>query len=357
MINFFKLNSFFSLLVIILSTSATNIGVYYFPGWSSKTNYWGDIQGLPNSRSPNISWENRKPLIGYYDDTQESTMMKQISIANQYKIDFFAFDWYWNGSNPQYDDAIKNFININNSRMKFALMWANHSANPQDLKDFESMVIFWNKNYFSLPNYYRIGNKPVVFIFSPDQLIINSKKFGSSSRELLNDAIRITNLNNIKGIYFIALTNSKPSDNLESQLKVQGYSAYSGWNYVVSQNNIKRADYDLMVQTYINYNESQSMTQHLLPFIPSASPGWDSRPWAKESQAIVRYNSTSNKFKNLLCSSKQAVIKNTNTTNKIVMIEAWNEFGEGSYIEPTEGTGFGYLQAIKDVFYNESSCK
>jgi hypothetical protein len=35
---------------------------------------------------------------------------------------------------------------------------------------------------------------------------------------------------------------------------------------------------------------------------------------------------------------------------KILMIEAWNEFGEGSYIEPTKKWGFGYLEAIKKAF-------
>lgn len=32
------------------------------------------------------------------------------------------------------------------------------------------------------------------------------------------------------------------------------------------------------------------------------------------------------------------------------MIEAWNEWGEGSYIEPHQEFGFGYLDAVRDVF-------
>ena len=36
--------------------------------------------------------------------------------------------------------------------------------------------------------------------------------------------------------------------------------------------------------------------------------------------------------------------------NKSVLIEAWNEWGEGSYIEPHREFGFGYLDAIRDVF-------
>lgn len=35
---------------------------------------------------------------------------------------------------------------------------------------------------------------------------------------------------------------------------------------------------------------------------------------------------------------------------KMVISECWNEFGEGSYIEPCDGFGFGYLHALRDAF-------
>ena len=36
----------------------------------------------------------------------------------------------------------------------------------------------------------------------------------------------------------------------------------------------------------------------------------------------------------------------------MAIIEAWNEWGEGAYIEPNTEWGFGYLDAIRDVFTN-----
>jgi len=39
-----------------------------------------------------------------------------------------------------------------------------------------------------------------------------------------------------------------------------------------------------------------------------------------------------------------------NIAPKMLMIEAWNELGEGAYIEPTKQWEFGSLDALRDVF-------
>jgi hypothetical protein len=51
----------------------------------------------------------------------------------------------------------------------------------------------------------------------------------------------------------------------------------------------------------------------------------------------------------MLSGAKQ-ILDTNNLMPKILMIEAWNEFGEGSYIEPTKKWGFSYLETIKNVF-------
>jgi hypothetical protein len=38
------------------------------------------------------------------------------------------------------------------------------------------------------------------------------------------------------------------------------------------------------------------------------------------------------------------------SSKKIILFDNWNEYGEGHYILPTEEFGYGYLEAIKEVF-------
>ena len=328
--------------------SAIDIGVYYYPGWQSTYINWKDIKGTADSRSPGIPWPDRAPLLGYYPEEEPWVAEKHIAWAAQYGITFFAYDWYWNGSKPEYDHALKNYLQARNrNSLKFSLLWAYHLAMLQNKQEFDGMVAYWLNNYFNQPTYYRIDDKPVLFIFSYDQLEANAKAIGETTQTLLARANNSAKLGGYKGIYFIVTTNAKPGDDIEKFFLGTGFNAYTGWNYVES-NGLKTDDYDVMVNGYLNYYAAAAQTAKRLPYIVPASPGWDSRPWSGNS-AVVRTNPTPDKFGRMLSGAKQLMDSNTNIP-KILMIEAWNEFGEGSYIEPTKKWGFSYLETIKKTF-------
>ena len=62
-------------------------------------------------------------------------------------------------------------------------------------------------------------------------------------------------------------------------------------------------------------------------------------------------NSTPGKFKESLMRAKDWTDKNPRPgLPKLITVNSWNEWTEGSYLEPDERWGFGYLEAIKEVF-------
>ncbi|MCP4641602.1 MAG: hypothetical protein GY851_14255, partial [bacterium] len=83
----------------------------------------------------------------------------------------------------------------------------------------------------------------------------------------------------------------------------------------------------------------------LLPYIVPVSPGWDSRPWYVE-RALVRANPRPRLYYQMCEAAKKYV----NPKLNMVIAECWNEFGEGSYVEPTTQFGFGALDAMRDAF-------
>jgi hypothetical protein len=342
---------FFSVIFLataVHSASAVDIGVYYFPGWRSDFIYWKDIKGLPGSKSPGKPWPDRQPLLGYYPEEEPWVAEKHIAWAAQYGITFFAYDWYWNINKPEYDHALNNYLKANNrSKLKFSLLWAYDIATIKNPTEFDTMVSYWITNYFSQPTYYRIEDKPVIFVFSYDQLEANARAIGETTKTLLARANVMATQKGYKGIYFIITTNAKPGDDIERFFLANGFNAYTGWNYVEAKGS-RTDDYDVMVDAYIEYYAAATRTSKLLPYILPASPGWDSRPWSGNS-TVVRSNPTPAKFQRMLSGAKQ-ILDTNNLMPKILMIEAWNEFGEGSYIEPTKKWGFSYLETIKNVF-------
>jgi len=319
-------------------------GVFYFPGWASlKLPFkygWKSIRPFPE----------REPLLSWYPEEEQWVTDTHLVWAYNFNMDFIAYDSYWDGKQTYLDHTIKNYLNSPlKGKIAFALLWANHSEVPRNKKEFINMITYWMGNYFNQPTYKKIDNKPVVFVFSHSRLEWNAKRFGETGKSMLERADKMALEKGYKGIFFVAITNEMPSTNLEKKLAKIGYSAYTGWNYVTSKDKIKIADYDSMVDTYLAYYDFASRTAKQLPYIVPASPGWDSRPWHGKA-AYVREKSTPEKFERMLWGAKKLVDSQSNSIPKIIMIEAWNEFGEGSYIEPTKKWGFKYLETIKNVF-------
>jgi hypothetical protein len=325
-----------------------SIGVYYYPGWRSDYINWKDVKGAPDSRSPGKPWPDRQPLLGYYPEEEPWVAEKHIAWASQHGITFFAYDWYWGDNKPEYDHALKNYLQAKNkSKLQFCLLWAYHTAVLKNQKEFDGMVTYWLDNYFNQPTYYRIDDKPVLFVYSYDQLEANANKFGETAKTLLARANGIAKQKGYKGIYFIVTTNARPSDDIEKWFLDMGFNAYTGWNYVETKGS-KSDEYDTMVNGYLDYYGAAAQTAKRLPYLVPASPGWDSRPW-HGATAAIRNNPTPEKFERMLRGAKQ-LMDTSDKIPKILMIEAWNEFGEGSYIEPTKKWGFAYLETIRKIF-------
>ena len=79
-------------------------------------------------------------------------------------------------------------------------------------------------------------------------------------------------------------------------------------------------------------------------FWPTVMLGWDRRPWTKDED-LIRTGSTPELFEKSLGKSRDYL-----NPERIVMIEAWNEWGEGSVLEPSVEQHFKYLEKVREVF-------
>lgn len=333
---------------VLSHAAGYKIGAFYFPGWHSKSDYWNDIKGLPGSRSPGAPWPDRMPLLGYYPEEEQWVTDTHLAWAYNFGINVFAYDWYWDGKQPYNNHAIRNYLSSPlKSKVSFTLLWANHSEVPRSIKEFDNMITYWLENYFNQPTFDRIDMRPLVFIFSYSRLEHSAKRFGETGKSMLERANKMAAERGCKRIFFVATTNEMPSTKLEKKLLKIGYSAYTGWNYVVSDIKDKVTDYSSMVRTYEKFYKAAFSSEHHLRYILPACLGHDNRPW-KAEKAIIRTNPNPDKFRSMLMAAKGYLDKESEP--RIIMINSWNEFGEGSYIEPTRKWGMKYLEVVREVF-------
>jgi hypothetical protein len=89
-----------------------------------------------------------------------------------------------------------------------------------------------------------------------------------------------------------------------------------------------------------------------LPYLVPVTSGWSKTPWGGTLSDPLHDASVSNvdEFEKHLLNAKSFMDENPILTNNQIAVCCWNEFGEGSYIAPTNTNGYKYLEKIKTVF-------
>lgn len=326
------------------------IGVYYFPGWMDKQvgapspTPWRAIKEFPE----------REPLLGWYDEGSDEVMRQQLDWMQAYGIDFVVFDWYFiEGRKVVLEHALAAYMRApNRAKTKFSILWANHSGMPKNMADWQAMINYWVKYYFVRPDFFQVNGRPVVYVFSADTLRKQAKLFDVTTKELLDNAQTIARSAGFPGIEFIAGTGAYLSM-IDGYAKEAGYSAFSTYNYhqgPLTPDNTPSHSFKELDEGYRTHWQRFAQKGNLPLIVPMTS-GWDKRPWGgSKDPAHDNSMSTLDEFEKHLQAAKAFMDANPMLTKKTGVICCWNEFGEGSYIEPTKKDGFSYLEKVKKVF-------
>jgi hypothetical protein len=286
-------------------------------------------------------------------------MQQQITWMNSYGVDFIVFDWYWNALNQVYmDHAVQTYLQASNrDQVKFALLWANEAQKtvPTSLSQFNTMVQYWISNYFGKAQYLKIENKPVVIIFSVEKLRTNAALFGKTMKDLIDSANNLAKQAGYPGVYFVAATEA-----VEYWVKWfnpdNGFSALSAYNYHRGFSGVYlplKPFSHSYEELDAGYRESWDwiLKATTLPYFVPTTTGWDKRPWGGSVDPLHDQSySTPAQFKAHLQAAKARIDQYPTKTLKTLLICCWNEYGEGSVLEPTKKHQFQYLEAVRSVF-------
>ncbi len=314
------------------------VGVYYFPGWGDPVR-WQPLEAFPE----------RRPVLGYYREGLPEVADWHIKWAVEHGITFFCYDWYWTQGHRRLEHALHDgYFNAKyRDLMKFCLLWANHfGPGEHSEEDSEAVCRYWIENYFRLPQYFKIDGRPLVVIFSVysmerDLGVEGTRKVIARWHELTQQA----------GVGKIFVAGCGAPAQLP-RIKEMGFDAITGYNWPNCGLGERRwARFEEVAANYDSLWWRPLARAGLLPVITPVSAGWDARPW-HGNRALVLSDCTPEAFEKHLRAAKRFVDE-TNQP-KVLLIEAWNEWGEGSYCEPHKQHGFGHVEAIRRVFCPQS---
>ena len=316
------------------------ICAFYFPGLDSDRK-WDCIRRIA---------PNRKPLLGYYDESNSECVDWQIKWAVENGISCFLVDWYWVQGQQQLTHWFEAYRKARyRNLLKVAIMWANHNPpNTHSVEDWLNVTRHWIENYFSLKSYYHIDNKPSVFIWNPTG-IRNDLGNSEAVKKVFDQSQDMARAAGFQGITFVAMGNDFGAGHIQALLK-EGYSGittYHEWghtiNGAISQ---KLFRYEDVVRNSPTAWREKDKAAGSLHYYPLVDTGWDSRPWHGD-KAMVIQGRTPELFEKLLRQAKSFCEEHN---KPILILGPMNEWGEGSYIEPCTEFGFGMLEAIRRVF-------
>ncbi|MGM9484248.1 glycoside hydrolase family 99-like domain-containing protein [Roseateles sp. NT4] len=315
------------------------IGVYYFPGWRSGLKAAPAMEPWQRIKA----FKEREPLLGWYDDGSVDVMNQQLGWMHDYGLSYVVFDWYWGGGKVQLEHGLRAYFTApNRSKVPFALMWSNHDAAPTSADDFKAMVRYWIDNYFRRPELFKIDGRPVVFIFDHQHLEGRARSFGMDVPGLIAAAQDLVKQAQLPPIFFVGGTFSS------GKASASGYDATSAYNYPGLQRPSR--NYGELTTDYRKVWEFQT-ARNDLPYIVPMTQGWDKRPWGgSKDPDHDRSGGDVAAFEAHLRAARALMDQMPSQTRRMGVICCWNEFGEGSYIEPTKVGGFGFLEKVRDVF-------
>lgn len=342
--------------------------------WSEGIGEWEMIQkGVPRFKG---HYQPRVPLWGYEMGDDPAAMEKKINAAADHGVNTFIFDWYWYDEGPLLESMVNSFVKApNTNRMKFYIMWANHDVpgnmwnhfryktdslvwqGEVDWKNYKIIVDRVIRQYFKQPNYYKIDGKPVFSIFSVDELV-NSFDGIEGSRKALDYLQEEVIKAGFPGVHVQVIGWSRDG---EPSLFRRNENHGKGVNELISDlgiNSVTTYTWKIagMNEDYVKWAENgirlrlkwDAMID--IPYFPCVSMGWDNTPRYPElgMESVVHLGNTPESFAAYLQEAKQYLAARPDHPPLIIM-NAWNEWVEGSYLEPDMQWGYAYLEAVKKV--------
>lgn len=302
----------------------------------------------------------------YYDLLEKKSMVWQAELMHQYGIEGMCIYHYWFKDGRRIlEKPVENLLEWRDIDMPFCLCWANETwarswsnisgakntwADTQEKGNTDNSIgengilllqdygreEEWRKHveyllpFFSDDRYIKINGKPLVLIYRVSEISCIYEMLGLW-RKVVRDC----------GFPDLYVVGGNCTRDLSSILDGQLYhEPQHSIRELRNRNNQMRLSYSDVWNRILQNQRQYEMQPYFGGFVR-----YDDTPRRGEEGTVVE-NDNPEVFKGYLA---ELIRKNSSYNSEIVFLNAWNEWGEGMYLEPDTRFGFDFLRAIKEA--------
>ena len=323
--------------------------------WGKGTTEWTNVsKTVPqytNHYQPRLPGE-----LGYYDLRLKEAFEGQISLAKNYGIDAFCYYYYWFDGERLLERPLDLFLENKDLDINFCISWANEnwtrrfSGTNTDIlmkigqnEESDIRFIYSVIDVFKDERYLRINNKPVLIVYRPMNLH-NSYNVIKEWRRIVKERVGVD-------MYIIATQEkadktdwTKKGFDAETEFMPKTVLPYV--EEITERVNTIRKDFKGNIYDYkdIVNNRRYVIKNNLNRKVyPAIMPMWDNTA-RRNQNAVIFDGATPELYGKWLDDLNERVLNNSLLDEKLIFINAWNEWGEGAYLEPDRYWGYAYLQ-------------
>jgi lipopolysaccharide biosynthesis protein len=301
---------------------------------------------------PRIPGDNLH-YLGYYDLSDVESIKKQINLAKAHGIYGFGIYYYWFSGKRLLEKPLDIILKNIKIEFKFLLIWANEDwtrrwngyegtilikqeYKENDMHDFIKDI----KKYIIDKRYIKINDKPVIGLYEP-------KKIPNLSNTIFNwrkEAKKI----GFDDIYIIVCLNSYSFEEMKNLELFNGVYEFSPRDSL--QNSAK--PYLLYMNTLYKKIDFIKANNNF-PLYRGSMLEFDNSPRKKNEYVIYENYSPEQFYMN-----NKKIIEWTRSRydkkNRFIFINAWNEWGEGTYLEPDKKYGYASINSLSKALFNKT---
>ena len=295
---------------------------------------------------------------GYYDLRVPEVMEEQAKLAREYGIHGFNYYFYWFDGKTLMERPLEMMLANKKVDMPFCLTWANENwtrrwdgqendiliAQKHSHEDSLKFIRHIMK-YFRDRRYICIEGKPVLIVYRASIITDMAETTKIWQEEVIK--------NGFTGLYLIAaqtfgIRSPKPYG-FDASLEFPPHT-------IVSSNITNRLDIDNKSFVGNIYSYDEVVENAIVSKEPeyklfrTAMLSWDNTA-RKQNNGHIFHDFSLLRYKQWLSfvCNKTYHSKKYSNDEKIVFVNAWNEWAEGTHLEPDQKFGYGYLQTTYDV--------